>query len=76
MPLAARRGDGLGRDRLQRSAQAVGVSRLVLREQPAQQLAQAFVDQMDLGEIPGRIADFESEPDGDIGSAPRSGGPR
>ena len=55
-----RRSDGLGRDRLQRSAQAVGVSGFVLREQSAQHRAQAFVDQMDVGQIPGRIADFEA----------------
>jgi len=52
--------DGPGRDRIERTAQAAGVPRLVLWEQPAQHLAQTFVDQMDLCQVPGRIADIEA----------------
>ena len=65
-----------GGDWLQAAAQAGGVGRLVLGEQPAQNRAGVRIDEVDLGEIPGGEANFQQRRDADTGWALRSGGLR
>ena len=52
--------DGLGRDRIERTAPAVGILGLVLGIEPGQRLASAFVDEVDEAEIPTGVADLDA----------------
>ena len=60
MPVAGLMFDGLGRDRIERTAQAAGVLGLVLGIEPGQRLAGPFVDEVDEAEVPSGVADLDA----------------